>query len=151
MEMHQIEELIRDQVMCRIAFKSESFPYVAPFQYVVVDGTLYFHLTDYGRKMRLLEKDNRVCVEIESYAPDLSQYSFVVMRGRLEFVEDPRERGRAIQRLSEEGAGKLSDNFLAAHGLKKEEGWSSLPHKKPLRVAKLEVDEVLGLTSPYSS
>jgi hypothetical protein len=151
MEMHQIEAVIQEQFICRVAFKDEPFPYVAPFQYVVIDGTLYLHLTDYGRKMRLLERDNRVCVEIETYAPDLSRYSFVVMRGRLLFVEDPEERTRVVKRLSQEGAKKLSDNFLAVHGLRREEGWSSLPRKQPLRVARLEADEVRGLMSPYSA
>jgi nitroimidazol reductase NimA-like FMN-containing flavoprotein (pyridoxamine 5'-phosphate oxidase superfamily) len=146
----QIEEVVKNQEICRIAFNSESYPYVAPFQYVVMEGILYFHLTEYGRKMRLLEKDNRVCVEIERYAPDFSEYSFVGMMGRLELVEDPTEKDRAIQKLSQDGARKLSVNFLAAHGLKREEGWSSLPNKKPLHVARLEADEVIGLTSPYS-
>jgi hypothetical protein len=66
--------------LCRIAFKGNKYPYMAPFQYVFMDGSIYFHFTDYGRKMRLLEKDKRVCVEIEKYKPDLSEYKFIVLR-----------------------------------------------------------------------
>lgn len=80
MENAEIEELIREQMLCRIAFKGDKYPYMAPFQYVYLNESLYFHFTDYGKKMKLLRRDNHVCVEIEKYQPDLSEYSFVVLR-----------------------------------------------------------------------
>jgi len=149
MEKREIEKLIREQMLCRIAFKGDKYPYMAPFQYVYMNGSLYFHFTDYGKKMRLLEKDNRVCVEIEKYRADLSQYSFVVLRGALKIVTGPQERAKVIKRLAEEGKQKLSTNFLAAHGFKKEEGWSSFTPEKPLVIVKLEdIAEEIGLKSP---
>lgn len=149
MEKYEIDKLIRDQMLCRIAFKGSKYPYLAPFQYVVVDGYLYFHFTDYGKKMRLLERDKRVCVEIEKYRPDLSEYSFVVLRGRLKVVADPEERAKAIERMAKEGKQKLSTNFLAAHGFKEEEGWSSLTQEKPMVIVKLEeTKQTIGLKSP---
>jgi len=149
MEKREIEKLIREQMLCRIAFKGDKYPYMAPFQYVYMNGSLYFHFTDYGKKMRLLEKDNRVCVEIEKHRADLSQYSFVVLRGALKIVTDPQERAKVIKRLAEEGEQKLSTNFLAAHGFKKEEGWSSFTPEKPLVIVKLEdIAEEIGLKSP---
>lgn len=149
MEGHEIEKLIREEILCRIAFKGNKYPYMAPFQYVYMNETLYFHFTDYGKKMKLLEKDSRVCVEIERYRKDLSEYSFVALRGTLEVVTDPQERAEAIKRMAEDGQRKLSRNFLAAHGLEKEEGWSSLTSEKPLVIVKLEdVTEEIGLKSP---
>lgn len=81
MEKHEINQLIREQMLCRIAFKGDEYPYMAQFQYVLMNGSIYFHFTDYGKKMKLLERDKRVCVEIEEYRQDLSEYSFVVLRG----------------------------------------------------------------------
>ena len=136
-------------MLCRIAFKGDEYPYMAPFQYVLMNGSIYFHFTDYGRKMRLLEKDKRVCVEIEKYKPDLSEYNFVVLRGTLKVVTDPQERAMVIRRMAEEGEQKLSPNFLAAHGFKKEEGWSSITPEKPLVIVKLEnIAQEIGLKSP---
>ena len=136
-------------MLCRIAFKGDEYPYMAPFQYVLMNGSIYFHFTDYGRKMRLLEKDKRVCVEIEKYQSDLSEYSFVVLRGTLKIVADPQERAMVIRRMTEEGEQKLSPNFLAAHGFKKEEDWSSFTPEKPLVIVKLEnVAQEIGLKSP---
>ena len=149
MSKSEIDRLIREQMLCRIAFKGSKHPYMAPFQYVFVDGYLYFHFTDYGKKMRLLERDKHVCVEIEKYRPDLSEYSFVVLRGRLKVITDPEERANAIRKMAKEGKQKLSTNFLAAHGFKKEEGWSSLTPEKPMVIVKLEkIEQTIGLKSP---
>jgi len=149
MEEREIEKLIREQMICRIAFKGDKHPYIVPLQYVFMNGSLYFHFAEYGRKMKLLEMNNQVCVEIEKYQPDLSEYCFVMLRGRLEIVRDPQERAEVIKMLAEEGQRKLSENFLAAHGFKKEEGWSSFSTEKPLVIAKLEeTEQALGLKSP---
>lgn len=114
-----------------------------------MEGSLYFHFTDYGRKMRLLEKDSRVCVEIEKYRPDLSEYSFLVLRGSLEIVTDPQERSEAIRRMAENGRCRLSENFLAAHGFRREEGWGSFTPEKPVVIVKLsQIREEIGLKSP---
>jgi len=149
MEKSEIKNLLQEQMLCRIAFKGDKYPYIVPFQYVLMDGFLYFHFTNYGKKMRLLEKDKRVCVEIEKYIPDLSEYNFVVLRGELEVVRNPQERTKAIKQIAEEGKQKLSTNFLAAHGFKKEEGWSSFTPERSVVIVKLkEVTEEIGLKSP---
>ena len=123
---------------------------MAPFQYVVLNDVLYFHFTDYGKKMKLLDNDQRVCVEIEEYKEDLSEYSFIVLRGTLNVVTNQQERINALQKLAEEGEKKFSPNFLPAHGFKKEEGWHSLtPKNASLIVIKLEnITQEIGLKSP---
>jgi len=111
---------------------------------------LHFHFTDYGKKMKLIENDKHVCVEIEEYKEDLSEYGFIVLSGILTVVTDQTERVNALQKLAEEGEKKLSPNFLPAHGLKKEKGWSSLtPRNTSLVVIKLEnITQEIGLKSP---
>ena len=150
MTKQEMWKLIRRQRLCRIAFKGKNYPYMAPFQYAELDGSLYFHFTDYGTKMKLIENDKRVCVEIEEYREDLSQYSFIVLRGTLKVITDQKERTQALTKLSEEGKQKLSPNFLPAHGFKKEDGWSSLtPGNTSLIVVKLEnITQEIGLKSP---
>ncbi len=66
----EVASLVDEEMLCRIAFKEGDCPYLAPFRYVVMSDTLYFHFTDYGKKMRLLDLDSRACVQIESYKPD---------------------------------------------------------------------------------
>jgi nitroimidazol reductase NimA-like FMN-containing flavoprotein (pyridoxamine 5'-phosphate oxidase superfamily) len=150
MTKQEMWKLIQRQRLCRIAFKGARYPYMAPFQYVVLNGVLYFHFTDYGKKMKLIENDKHVCVEIEEYKEDLSEYSFIVLRGTLKIVTDQQERINALERLSEEGEAQLSPNFLPAHGFKKEDGWLSLTStESDLVVIKLEnITQEIGLKSP---
>lgn len=150
MSKAEIDQLLAEQFLCRIAFGGKLAPYIAPFQYVFVDGALYFHFTDYGKKMGLLEEGNTVCVEIEQYTPTLSEYSFVVLIGKLQVVTDTREKTEAVARMVEDAEAKgLSTNFLPAHGLPKESDWFALNAEKPLLIVKLvDVAEIVGLKSP---
>lgn len=150
MDKPEIDQLINEQILCRIAFNGENAPYIAPFQYVLIDDQLYFHFTDYGRKIDLLKEGKAVCVEIEKYTQDLSEYSYVALTGELKLVIDPKEKARAIEKMAAAGRQKrLSSNFLVAHGFSKEAEWSSLTMNKHLIIVKLEnVIEKIGLKSP---
>jgi hypothetical protein len=149
MKENEIEQLVREQFLCRIAFKGDLQPYIAPFQYVVIDGTLYFHFTDYGKKMSFFKQETPVCVEIERYTPNLSEYQFVVLTGKLRLVEDREERKMAIRKMAEVGKQKLSPNFLVAHGFSKGSDWGAFSEEKPILIIKLgKVTERTGLKSP---
>jgi nitroimidazol reductase NimA-like FMN-containing flavoprotein (pyridoxamine 5'-phosphate oxidase superfamily) len=149
MKRSEIERLIKEQFLCRIAFRGEEYPYIAPFQYVLLDGILYFHFTSYGRKMQLMKKDRQVCVEIEQYNPDLSRYMFATLKGKLKVVTDTAERAKAIEKMRKFGEEKLSPNFLAAHGLKTTYGWASFAADKAILIVKLDkLTEETGLKSP---
>jgi nitroimidazol reductase NimA-like FMN-containing flavoprotein (pyridoxamine 5'-phosphate oxidase superfamily) len=150
MKEAEVDELLEEQILCRIAFGGKDAPYIAPFQYALVNGQLYFHFTNYGKKMGLLEEGSSVCVEIERYMKDLSEYKFVVLTGKLKIVTDNQERALAIERMVDTAKTKrLSENFLVAHGFPKEKGWGFLTADKPMLIVKLEkVTEKIGLKSP---
>jgi nitroimidazol reductase NimA-like FMN-containing flavoprotein (pyridoxamine 5'-phosphate oxidase superfamily) len=102
-----------------------------------VNGCLHFHFTDYGTKIALLKEGFPVCVEIEKYTPNLSEYAFVTLTGTLKLVEDEAERRAAIQKMAEAGNAKLSTNFLCAHGFESQRGWSSFDAKQPILILRL--------------
>ena len=149
MNEKEIEKLISEQFLCRIAFRGVDSPYIAPFQYVVVDGSLYFHFTDYGKKMSFFKQKTPVCVEIERYTSNLSEYEFVVLYGNLELVENQEERRRVIVKMAELGKQQLSTNFLVAHGFPQGSDWSDFSVDQPILIIKLDdVKEKTGLKSP---
>jgi len=149
MKENEIEELIRGQFLCRIAFKGDLQPYIAPFQYVEFNNSLYFHFTDYGKKMSFFKQETPVCVEIERYTPNLSEYGFVVLTGKLRLVENREERKLAIEKMAEVGKQRISKNFLLAHGFSIGSDWSDFTPDKPILIIKLdEVTEKIGLKSP---
>lgn len=145
----EIKALLEEQILCRIAFGGKNAPYIAPFQYALVNGELYFHFTHYGKKMGLLEEGSAVCVEIEKYAQDLSDYRFVVLTGKLRIITEPRERALAIEKMANTAKTKrLSENFLLAHGFPIEKGWSYLTPENPMIIVKLEnLTDQIGLKS----
>ena len=148
MNEEEIDQLISEQFLCRIAFKGD-YPYVAPFQYIFQNKTLYFHFTDYGKKISFFKQETPVCVEIEHYTPNLSEYQFVVLTGKLVLVEDSEERKLAIEKMAQEGKSRLSANFLIAHGFSKGSDWNAFTAEKPILILKLdEVTEKTGLKSP---
>jgi uncharacterized protein len=110
---------------------------------------LYFHFTDYGSKMVFFKEGFPVCVEIEKYAPDLSEYVFVILTGTLKLVTEEEERRKVIQTMAEIGKTKLSTNFLPAHGFERKSGWSAFNAERPILILRLEkVTSIKGLKSP---
>ena len=149
MNQDELHEVLHSQVLCRIAFNDVNYPYIAPFQYVFLNEVLYFQFTNYGRKIRILNQDNRVCVEVESYTADLSQYSFITIRGKLIEVTDPVERKDVINHIAQTGNARFSPQFLAAHGLQVNQTWTSYTADKPFLILKLvQIVEMFGLKSP---
>jgi uncharacterized protein len=149
MSKKEIDQLIKEQFLCRIAFRGENSPYIAPFQYVSVNRVLYFHFTEYGTKIAFLKEGFPVCVEIEKYSSNLSEYAFVTLTGTLKLVIEESERRRAIQKMAEMGSAKLSTKFLCAHGFESESGWSSFNAEQSILIVRLEeVTSIKGLKSP---
>jgi nitroimidazol reductase NimA-like FMN-containing flavoprotein (pyridoxamine 5'-phosphate oxidase superfamily) len=149
MSEREIEQLIGEQLVCRIAFRGELHPYIYPLQYASLSGELYFHFTDYGEKLSLLENGDQVCVEIEKTETDLSAFRFVILVGTLERVKDEGELSAAMNSMTERGKASLSTNFLAAHGYLPQDGWDSLKEDKLALVYRLaNVTSRIGLRSP---
>jgi nitroimidazol reductase NimA-like FMN-containing flavoprotein (pyridoxamine 5'-phosphate oxidase superfamily) len=150
MSRKEIDDLIGEQFLCRIAFRGKrDGVYIAPFQYVFMNKCLYFHFTDYGNKMAFFREGLPVCVEIEKYSPDLSEYAFVILSGTLKIVVEEEERRNVIQKMAEIGSAKLSTNFLCAHGFESQNGWSAFNAEQPILILRLEkVTSIKGLKSP---
>ena len=115
MEKAEYDRVVTGQYICRIAFKGDKHPYIAPFLYVFDGRFLYFLSTRYGRKVKYFRDNPSVCVEIENYSPDLSQFGFVALPGRLAEVEDAEQkrvvRERFVRIIQER---RLSTNVLSA-------------------------------------
>ena len=52
MGKEEYDRLVEEQYVCRIAFKGEMHPYIAPFLYVFDGRFMYFLSTNYGKKVQ---------------------------------------------------------------------------------------------------
>lgn len=117
MKRQEYDRLIEEEYICRIAFKGDSHPHVAPFLYVFDGQFMYFLSTKYGKKVLHFKNNPLVTVEVERYSSDLSSFSFVALPGRLEEVQDPETRGLVREKFVELiKKNNLSSNVLSALG-----------------------------------
>lgn len=147
MEKDEYDRLIHDNYVCRIAFKGDTFPYIAPFIYSFDGKCLYFLPTRYGRKIDCFRKDPHVSVEIECYSDDFSDYKFINLQGTLEEIEDDDERQRVrssfVDLIKERG---LSSNVLAALGFLASDSLEAVIKEDRNMVWKLtDVKEIIAL------
>jgi hypothetical protein len=149
MDKSEYDLLVKDEYICRIAFKGGNHPHIAPFLYVFDGKFMYFLSTKYGKKVQYFRQNPSVTVEIERFAPDLSSFSFVAIPGRIEEVLDPEiksiVRQKFVDLIDEKN---LSANVLSALGHKPDEPIESLLTEGKNSVWRLKgvnVKDILGL------
>jgi nitroimidazol reductase NimA-like FMN-containing flavoprotein (pyridoxamine 5'-phosphate oxidase superfamily) len=156
MELHKIpfmtkeeyDSLIKDGYVSRIAFKGQ-YPYIAPFLYVFDGSFLYFLSTKYGKKVKLLNQDPQVAVEIECYQSDLSEFRFVTLQGTINSVAEEDEKKKVRGMFVDLIKGKeLSTQILAALGHSPEEPLEKICQEERSYVWKLvDVQDIIALKS----
>ena len=60
-----IVSIIRRSTVCRLGMSDDGQPYVIPMSFGYQDGAVYFHCTPEGRKIEILRKNPRVCIEFD--------------------------------------------------------------------------------------
>jgi len=107
-DRREIEAVIREARVCRLGLSDGGEPYVVPLCFGWDGEALYFHGDSAGRKMEILARNDRVCVEFDitdgmreaerACAWSIS-YRSVIAFGRARVVEDHAEKRRALERI----------------------------------------------------
>lgn len=110
----EIENILKRARIGRLATLGEDgFPYITPVNYVWFDGHVYFHSAHEGEKIANINRDARVCFEVDiplaylglAYDPGRPTcqvhqfYHSVIIRGRAEVVTEPEEKVAALNAL----------------------------------------------------
>ncbi len=119
----QIQRILSSTTIGRLATNgADGYPYITPVNFVYHDGNIYFHCALKGEKLENLERDPKVCFEIDiplayldtGLDPDkrichLHQYYHsVIIRGKASVVPDGPLKVAALNALvtkHESGAG----------------------------------------------
>lgn len=100
-----LEAVIRECRVCRLALNDGGYPYLVPLNFGYRDGTLYFHGAMAGKKLDLIEADNRAAFELDTRlevvdaeeACDWTMtFQSIVGRGRISMIESPQEKEAAL-------------------------------------------------------
>jgi nitroimidazol reductase NimA-like FMN-containing flavoprotein (pyridoxamine 5'-phosphate oxidase superfamily) len=65
-DQEELEKIIRSSPVCRIGLCEGDRPYVVPVCFGYEAGRIYIHSNPCGKKMEMLRKNPRVCIEIDS-------------------------------------------------------------------------------------
>ena len=115
-----IEEIFLQCKTCHVAMIDGDTPYIVPLSFgykFLVDGVLelYFHSALEGRKLDVLNRNNKVCFEISSegepihsVAPCNSGYYYasVIGFGEAVFIDDDKEKCEALSIMFKHQSGK---------------------------------------------
>jgi len=100
-----IDAVILRSRICRLALAFNDCPYVIPICFGYENNALYFHSAPEGRKIDILQKNNKVCfefdtdhqiVEAEKACKWGMKYRSVIGSGKASFVEDPESKRKAL-------------------------------------------------------
>lgn len=144
MSHREIDDLLNSQLLCRISFNDQPYPYTLPMEYYYFGDTMYFHLTTTGKKMELLRRDPNVTVEIDWSTADLADYKSVILKGRLVEVTDDAERNTMNVAMSTAVKDKLGIMGLLRVPWSKKGVDYLAASNIPMALYKLEAREITG-------
>ncbi|MEE9912092.1 MAG: pyridoxamine 5'-phosphate oxidase family protein [Deltaproteobacteria bacterium] len=116
----EIDAILQEAMVCRIAMAAGNQPYVVPVNFAVSDHRLYFHCAKTGKKIDMLQSNPSVCFEVD-IPGDLRvaetacswgmTYKSVIGFGQACFIEDDREKRAALDILMKKYSGRDSFSY----------------------------------------
>jgi nitroimidazol reductase NimA-like FMN-containing flavoprotein (pyridoxamine 5'-phosphate oxidase superfamily) len=105
-----INAILDEGFICHVGFVIDDQPYVIPTGYARIDDQVYIHGSAASRMLRSLSKGIEVCVTVtlidglvlaRSAFHHSINYRSVVILGKATLVEDPEEKDKVLQALTE--------------------------------------------------
>ncbi|MBS1927433.1 MAG: pyridoxamine 5'-phosphate oxidase family protein [Chitinophagaceae bacterium] len=94
----EIETLLHNQVIARLAIVYGNKPYVVPISYAY-DGTFIYGFAKEGLKMEMMRKNPNVCIEVEN-TENIANWQSVISWGQFEELKSGRDRKYALEVLN---------------------------------------------------
>ena len=91
----EIESLLKQQVIGRLACHADGITYIVPINYVY-DGTNIYSHSAGGKKIVMMRKNPEVCFEVDEIQ-DVFKWKSAIVWGRFEEITDIDEKQRAMQ------------------------------------------------------
>lgn len=92
----EIELFLKKQLHGRLGLCVEGEPYVVPVAYGYSDGAIYFHGAKKGKKIDFIEKNDRVCFEVDEWQKG---WASVICYGKVTLREDIEAKKKCFELL----------------------------------------------------
>jgi hypothetical protein len=141
----QIDVIIRNSEVCRIAYSNDNIPYITPVSFGYDGVSLYVHTAEEGRKIDFLKKNNYICFEFETDVSTVTDdkiackwtaaFKSVIGYGRMVALTSLDEKEYALNEIMKQYSGK---------------SWAFIPHNfKKVSLWKIEIEELSGKQSGF--
>jgi len=97
----EIREILQKGLVCRVGLCDGQQPYIVSMNYGYRDSCMYFHCAREGRKIDILKRNDRVCIEVDvdtrivqGDAPCgwTTKYRSVIGFGRASIIDDEAQK-----------------------------------------------------------
>ncbi|NNU33412.1 pyridoxamine 5'-phosphate oxidase family protein [Mucilaginibacter sp. S1162] len=137
----EIDHLLKEQVVGRIACQSKGEIYLVPINYVYRDGCIYAHSGE-GKKIRMMRENPHVCFEIDDII-NVFQWKSVIAKGVYEEITDIDEKQQAMQGIIHRIMPLItSPEGHPSHGITEKD--SDVGNTVELVVYRIRLEEVTG-------
>ncbi|MGB8492554.1 MAG: pyridoxamine 5'-phosphate oxidase family protein [Bacteroidales bacterium] len=121
----EIESIISEADVCRIALADEGTPYIVTMNFGYSGnegGQIWFHCANEGRKINMIRRNSRVCFEFDTGHELISgtnacdfgmNYKSVVGWGIINIVTDPGEKIKGLNHIMSHYAGNREFTYNA--------------------------------------
>ena len=105
-DLKEIEEILTNNMVCRIAFSEEDIPYIVPMNYGYQNNKIFLHSAKGGKKNKIIKDNNQVCFEItdsieiiksENACDFDTKYRSVIGFGEIKIIDDIERKKEALQ------------------------------------------------------
>jgi hypothetical protein len=143
-DIETIESIINKSNVCRIALSENNSLYIVPVCFGYKDNCLYFHCASAGKKLGIIEKNNKICFEIDNYSGLMLsenpcdwdiKYLCVIGSGKASIIDDYDEKIEALNIIIEhysESSYEFKNKFIDA-----------------VTIIKIEIENITGKRSGY--
>lgn len=137
----EIDTLLRQQVIGRIACYADGSLYIVPVNYVYDGSFIYCH-SSMGKKIEMMRKNSEVCFEVEDINT-LFRWKSVIVWGRFEEITAAEKKQQAMQGLIHRIM-PFSDkpNDHPSHGITEKE--SDIGTRVELIIYRIKVEKKTG-------
>lgn len=121
-----IENILKKANVCRVAMCDGDEPYIVPlnfaFQNQNQNRTIYIHSASSGRKIDVLRKNNKICVEIDADAKIIPgekacnfsmKYQSIIGFGVATICEDEEEKKVALDLIMQKYSGNKKWEYIS--------------------------------------
>ena len=114
LEDREIKQLLQSVPVGHLALCSDNLPYLIPLNYLYSEGKIYFHSRVSGRKVDYIAANQKACFQVGIYDGIIMSdspcnlgytYKSVIIEGKIQEVIEPKEKEKALVKLTYKYAG----------------------------------------------